>query len=82
MFNGAPEHRQFLESRTRLRLQPSYLGVHPTMNAFKIIAAALLFAAVAVTGLAGAGAGTDREHIMSDGTDREHIMSTAREHIL
>lgn len=72
MFNGAPEHRQFLESRTRLRRQPSYLGVYRTMNAFKIVAAALLFAAVAVTTLNGADAGTDREHIM--GTAREHIL--------
>ncbi|MFD4642012.1 hypothetical protein ACFWN2_32235 [Lentzea sp. NPDC058436] len=50
------------------------------MNAFKIVAAALLFAAVAVTALNGASAGTDREHIL--GEPREHIMSTAREHIL
>ncbi|MDX3658631.1 hypothetical protein PV646_15095 [Streptomyces sp. ID05-26A] len=42
------------------------------MNAFKIVAAALLFAAVAVTTLNGADAGTDREHIM--GTAREHIL--------
>ncbi|MEU3645557.1 hypothetical protein AB0E59_19400 [Lentzea sp. NPDC034063] len=49
------------------------------MNAFKIVAAALLFAAAAVTTLSATGDGTDREHIMSD---REHIMTTAREHIL
>jgi hypothetical protein len=60
--------------------QPFYLGVYRTMNAVKIVAAALLFAAVAVTALTGAPAGTDREHIL--GEPREHIMSTAREHIL
>ena len=60
--------------------QPFYLGVYRTVNAFKIVAAALLFAAVAVTALNGAPAGTDREHIL--GEPREHIMSTAREHIL
>jgi hypothetical protein len=61
--------------------RPSYLGVYRTVRAFKIVAAALLFAAVAVTTLHGAGLGTDREHILGD-DDREHIMSTAREHIL
>ncbi|USX49286.1 MULTISPECIES: hypothetical protein [Lentzea] len=50
------------------------------MNAIKIAAAALLFAAVAVTALNGAASGTDREHIMSE--PREHIMGTDREHIL
>ncbi|MGW6444708.1 hypothetical protein [Lentzea sp. NPDC055074] len=51
------------------------------MNAFKIVTAALLFAA-AVTTLAGPGAGTDREHILGSGDDREHILGAAREHIL
>ncbi|WP_167977198.1 hypothetical protein [Lentzea indica] len=47
------------------------------MGAFKIIAAALLFAAVAVTTLGGPGPGLgDREHIL--GADA----NTAREHIL
>lgn len=59
---------------------PFYLGVYRTVNAIKIAAAALLFAAVAVTALNGAASGTDREHIMSE--PREHIMGTDREHIL
>ncbi|MBM7861838.1 hypothetical protein [Lentzea nigeriaca] len=55
------------------------------MRAFKIIAAALLIAAVASS---TPGVGTDREHILGSdaSTMREHIlsgdMSTAREHIL
>ena len=52
------------------------------MNAFKIVTAALLFAAAAVTTLASPGAGTDREHILGSGDDREHILGAAREHIL
>lgn len=53
--------------------RPFYLGVSRTMRAFKIVAAALLFAAVAA--LAGPGT-SDREHIMSvDSTNaREHIL--------
>ncbi|WP_191305434.1 hypothetical protein [Lentzea cavernae] len=47
------------------------------MNAFKIVAASLLLAAVAVTAANGAGAGTDREHILG-----EPVLGAAREHIL
>jgi hypothetical protein len=56
--------------------QPFYLGVYRTMSATKIAAAALLFAAVAVTTLSGPGAGTDREHILGADTSakREHIL--------
>ncbi|GGU83924.1 hypothetical protein GCM10010178_87820 [Lentzea flava] len=65
--------------------QPFCLGVYLVMRAFKIVAAALLVAAVAA---ATPGAGTDREHILGSdaSTMREHILSgdmtTAREHIL
>ena len=53
--------------------QPFYLGVYRTMRAF--IAAALLFAAVAVTSFAGPDTG-DREHILGAdaGAMREHIL--------
>jgi hypothetical protein len=56
--------------------RPSYLGVYRAMRAFKIVAAALLFAAVAA--LTGPGIGDDREHILGADADT----SALREHIL
>ncbi|MDX8036621.1 hypothetical protein SK803_41050 [Lentzea sp. BCCO 10_0856] len=55
------------------------------MRTFKIVAAAMLFAAVAA--VASPAVGQAREHILgADGVDREHILSgdagTLREHIL
>lgn len=63
----------------------SDLGVYRTMRTFKIVAAAMLFAAVAA--VASPAVGQAREHILgADGVDREHILSgdagTLREHIL
>ncbi|MDT7790043.1 MAG: hypothetical protein QOF58_8462 [Pseudonocardiales bacterium] len=56
--------------------QPFCLGVYHVMRAFKIIAAALLFAAVAA--LTGPAIGEAREHILGADVDsnakREHIL--------
>lgn len=55
------------------RAESFYLGVYRAMRVF--VAAALLFAAVAVTTLGGPGTG-DREHLLSGDTSakREHIL--------
>ncbi|GHH61797.1 hypothetical protein GCM10017774_88540 [Lentzea cavernae] len=77
MFMVHPSTDNFLRSGLGCPRQPFYLGVYRTMNAFKIVAASLLLAAVAVTAANGAGAGTDREHILG-----EPVLGAAREHIL
>jgi hypothetical protein len=48
------------------------------MRAFKIVAATLLFAALAVTTIGVPGLGDTREHILGAGAD----ISAKREHIL
>ena len=58
--------------------QPFYLGVYRIMRAFKIVSAALLFAALAVTTVGVPGIGDTREHILGADAD----ISTKREHIL
>lgn len=55
--------------------RPFYLGVYLVMRITKIIAAALLVAAAAVTTL-GPGISEKREHILQGGIEQ------AREHIL
>ena len=63
----------------RLRLgwagRPFYLGVYLVMRSIKIIAAALLVAAAAVTTL-GPAISEKREHILQGGIEqtREHIL--------
>jgi hypothetical protein len=58
--------------------QPFYLGVYRAMRAFKIVAAALLVAAVAA--LTGPAISDAREHIL--GADADVSTSAIREHIL